>query len=397
MKVGVTLWFQNLPDFLDRAKPGDHTRPATVPDSACFADSLHLADLVEPLGFDTLWTIEHHFGPYGMACNPLQVFSYLAGRTSRIDFGTMVIVLPWHDPLRVAEGITVLDNMLQGRRLMLGFGRGAAPQEFEAFRVDYAESRERMAESLEIVRLALSEEWFSYDGRYFQIPRTSIRPRPLSADLTENMVLAWSSQETMEWAAHTGAGQLYSNFSKWDAVASTSAAFNRIRAGHGWDPVTPIAAGPVFCSPSRSEAAVAHEWYKQTFDSSVWHYGLFNQPSLRELVAGKEGADLDRTIAEIYDNAARIGVFGTPDECIEQFLDIQRRTGMGQLICHMNFGLMPVSVAEQSMRLFAAEVLPVLQGIETPEFRATPYAEVRRSRLADLRAGADPPAAVPAI
>lgn len=386
MKVGVTLWFQNLPDFLDRGKPDDYSRPPTVPDAVTFAESLRLADLVEPLGFDSLWTIEHHFGPYGMSCNPFQVFAYMAGRTTKIDFGTMVIVLPWHDPLRVAEGITVLDNMLAGRRLMLGFGRGAAPKEFDGFRVNYDESRERMDEALEIVRRALTQEWFSFDGRFFQIPRTSIRPRPLSHDLTENMVLVWSSPETMEWAAHTGGGQLYANFSGWEALASSSAEFNRIRAPHGWHPIAPIASGPVFCSPSRSEAAAAREWFKQTFDSSVWHYGLFNKPSIRAALAGKEGAELERAVTEIYDDAARIGVFGTPAECIEQLVDIQRRTGMGELICHMHFGLMPVHVAERSMRLFAADVLPTIQAIETPEIRSTPFAEVQRTRGADFEA-----------
>src|SRR5258708_3046659 len=109
-----------MPDFLQRAKPDDYSRPAIVPDTVSFAESLRLADLVEPLGFDSLWTIEHHFGPYGMACNPLQLFSYMAGRTDRIGFGSMVVVLPWHDPIRVPEAIAVLDNMLGGRRLVLG-------------------------------------------------------------------------------------------------------------------------------------------------------------------------------------------------------------------------------------------------------------------------------------
>ena len=378
MRVGVTLFFQNIPDFLQRAKSGDYSDAPAVPDSTCFSDSLRLADLVEPLGFDTLWTIEHHFGPYGMSCNPLQIFSYMAGRTTRIGFGTMVIVLPWHDPIRVAEGIAVLDNMLRGRRLMLGFGRGAAENEFAGFRIDYEESRDRMDEALEIVRLALTEEWFSFDGRFFTIPRTSIRPRPVTADLTENMLFAWSSPETMEWAASSGGGQLYANFSNWEAVANSSASFNRIRADHGWDPVPPIAGGPVFCSTSRSDAATAREWFKQTFDSSVWHYGLMNKPSLRALLAGKEGAELEQAIAAIYEQATRVGVFGTPDECRQQLAEIQARTGMSELVCHMNFGLMPVEVAARSMRLFADEVLPSLHSIDVPDVRATPYAGTRR-------------------
>jgi alkanesulfonate monooxygenase SsuD/methylene tetrahydromethanopterin reductase-like flavin-dependent oxidoreductase (luciferase family) len=377
VKVGVTLFFQNIPDFLQRAKNGDYAGPPAVADSVCFSESLRLADLVEPLGFDTLWTIEHHFGPYGMSCNPFQIFSYMAGRTTRLGFGTMVIVLPWQDPIRVAEGIAVLDNMLGGRRLMLGFGRGAAENEFAGFRVDYGESRERMDEALEIVRLGLTQEWFSFKGQFFDIPRISIRPRPVTPDLTENVLFAWSSPETMEWAANSGGGQLFANFSNWEAVATTSASFNRIRAERGWPPVPPVAGGPVFCSTSRSETATARDWFKQTFDSSVWHYGLMNKPSLRALLAGKEGAELEQAIAAIYDEATRVGVFGTPDECRQQLIEIQERTGLGELVCHMNFGMMPVDRAERSMRLFADEVLPALQSIDVPPIRATPYAQIR--------------------
>jgi alkanesulfonate monooxygenase SsuD/methylene tetrahydromethanopterin reductase-like flavin-dependent oxidoreductase (luciferase family) len=265
--------------------------------------------------------------------------------------------------------------MLGGRRLMLGFGRGAADNEFNGFRVDYGESRDRMEEALDIVRLALTQEWFSYEGRFFTIPRTSIRPRPVTADLTETMLFAWSSPETMAWAANRGVGQLYANFSNWEAVAASSAAFNQIRADRGWRPVAPIAGGPVFCSTDRALTATAREWFKQTFDSSVWHYGLFKKPSIRALLAGKEGAELEQAIAGIYDDATRVGVFGTPDECIAQLIEIQARTGLGELVCHMNFGMMPVEVAEQSMRLLASEVLPALQDIEAPEVRATRHVE----------------------
>jgi alkanesulfonate monooxygenase SsuD/methylene tetrahydromethanopterin reductase-like flavin-dependent oxidoreductase (luciferase family) len=390
MKVGVTFWFQNLPDFLERSKPGDWSRPARVSDAERYRNELRLADLAEPLGFDSLWTIEHHFGPYGMTCNPFQLLAYVAGRTERIDLGTMVIVLPWHHPLRVAEGAAVLDNLLNGRRLYLGFGRGAAPQEFDGFGIDYSDSRERMEEALEVVRLALTDEWFSWDGTYFKIPWTSIRPRPASTDLTTNMLMAWSSPETMEFAANSGVGQLFSNFSNWEGLAGSAAAFNKIRTDRGWHPIPPVAAGPIFCSTDPAEAEGAREWFKQTFDSSVWHYGLLRQPSIRHRLVGKTGAAREREIAAIYDDSTRVGVFGTPDRCVEQLTAIQRRTGIGHLICHLYYGLMPIEAAERSMRLFAAEVLPALREIPVDDMVATSYTQLRGEPAAP-----DVPGAVP--
>src|ERR1041385_5437253 len=77
------------------------------PDAAVLGDHLALGDLAEPLGFDSLFALEHHFTGYAMSPAPTQLLSYYAGRTKRITFGTAVIVLPWHDPVRVAEQIAL--------------------------------------------------------------------------------------------------------------------------------------------------------------------------------------------------------------------------------------------------------------------------------------------------
>ncbi len=78
-------------------------------DASIFAEHMVLGDLAEPLGFDSLFALEHHFTGYAMAPSPTQLLSYYAGRTQRIMLGTAVIVLPWHDPIRVAEEIALLD------------------------------------------------------------------------------------------------------------------------------------------------------------------------------------------------------------------------------------------------------------------------------------------------
>ena len=157
-------------------------------DAEMFDGELHLAKLVEPLGFDAFWTVEHHFGPYAMTANPLQILSYIAGQTERIDLGTMVLVLPWHEPLRLAEQISLLAHFTAGRKLTLGVGRGAAAREFNRFRVPYSEARERMEEVLEIVRLGLTTDDFTFNGLHYQITEpTTIRPRP-PYDITKNLL-----------------------------------------------------------------------------------------------------------------------------------------------------------------------------------------------------------------
>jgi len=380
MKVGVTIWFQNMVDMQERAMEGVTDRPMPRSDFACLQDEFALCDLVEPLGFDKLWTIEHHCSPYGMTVTPAQIFSYMAGRTSRIGFGSMVMVLPWNDPIRLAGEISLLDNMLAGRELSIGVGRGAAPQEFAAFRTDYAESRERMVEILDILRLALTREFFSYDGQHYQIPETSIRPQPYTPDLTRNMLMAWSSPETRALAAESGCAPLFNNFSNWEGVKASTEEFNTVRRSHGWDDVVGTVAGPIFVSHDKDKVEQAREWVKMTYDTSIWHYGLFNQPSIRALLEGKEGAELEATVEAIRSASLKVGAFGTPEEVLETLINAQEATGFGELICHMNYGLMPQDWATESMTLFSEEVLPTLKALETKSTHSTPFAEVERAR-----------------
>ena len=168
MKVGASFFFQNY-------------FRAQKPDWEIYREDLALAEMVEPLGFDSIWGVEHHFSPYTMIPDVLQFLTFMAGRTRRVGFGSMVVVLPWHDPVRVAEQIAMLELYCEDRELTLGFGRGAGRIEYDGFRVPMSESRERFSEAAEVVRLGLTQERFSYKGKYFQIPEMSIRPQPRRA------------------------------------------------------------------------------------------------------------------------------------------------------------------------------------------------------------------------
>ena len=107
-----------------------------LPDRQIYANDLSLVDLVEPLGYGSIWSVEHHFTNYTMCPDVYQFLSYCAGRTKTAKLGSMVIVLPWHDPLRAAEEIAMLDN-ISGGRVILGIGRGAGKVEFDGFRFGY--------------------------------------------------------------------------------------------------------------------------------------------------------------------------------------------------------------------------------------------------------------------
>src|SRR5256886_16088802 len=134
-------------------------------DAAVLAEHMALGDLAEPLGFDSVFALEHHFTGYAMSPSPTQLLSYIAGRTQRITLGTAVIVLPWHDPVRVAEQIALLDILSHGR-CVFGFGRGAATVEHAGFRVPMEEARPRFVEAAQIVIKALTQDVFERDGEF---------------------------------------------------------------------------------------------------------------------------------------------------------------------------------------------------------------------------------------
>jgi len=130
MHVGMSTVFQNP------------RREKT--DFQVYRDELRLADLAEPLGYQSIWGVEHHFTDYTMCPDVIQFLTYMAGRTKNTLLGTMVVVLPWHDPVRVAEEVSMLDNLSEGR-MILGIGRGLAKVEFDGFRLDMSQSRARPA------------------------------------------------------------------------------------------------------------------------------------------------------------------------------------------------------------------------------------------------------------
>ena len=116
MRVGTCIFVQNYDDW-DRFEAEERGEEATarpaISDRSIFLDEVGLAQIADEVGFDSLWTIEHHFTPYTMVTNPLQLLTYLAGVTKSVDVGTMVVVLPWHNPVRVAAEATAEKYIMQ--------------------------------------------------------------------------------------------------------------------------------------------------------------------------------------------------------------------------------------------------------------------------------------------
>ncbi len=368
MKVGMTLFFQNYLDW-ERYSAQDWDTPPEISDSTIYDEELPLGDLAEPLGFDSIWTVEHHHTPYTMIPNPTQLLSYYAGRTSRVDVGTMVMVLPWHHPLHVAEDISLLDNLLQGRQFYVGFGRGASAKEYDPLGISMEESRQYFLESLDIVREALTTPRFSYEGKVWTVSPTSLRPAPRSSDLGDRMYCAWGSPQTLPIVAQAGLGLLIIPMKPWADYVPEIEDYNTIRAANGWGPKAPIAVCWVYCHEDPTEATVgAQAWMGNYWDSAARHYGFASPDEFRGVQSYEYYQKLAENLAEMRANAAtdpnagfaNTQVFGTPDQCIARMQEIQRTVGADHFVGVFRYGAMPIEKAEASMRLFAEKVLPVM-------------------------------------
>ena len=337
-------------------------------DAAVLAEHLALGDLAEPLGFDSLFGLEHHFTGYSMSPAPLQLLTYFAGRTKRITLGTCVIVLPWQDPIRVAEQIAYLD-LLCGGRCMFGFGRGAASVEYAGFRIPMEEARPRFAESAQLITKALRDEVFDWDGEFFQIPEMSIRPRPMSHP--ERRFYASSvSPESAEIMAKLGFGMMVIMQNEWVKAATDIQSFREIAMSVGHTPKPPLILTNVSVAESREEANErAMQYLGAKWDSIDAHY-KFSDGHLATQKGYESYGKMAKTYSKLKEEESRrkmtefyvgIQIVGTPDDCIQKIAELQRLTGTDHIVCDFSYGGMPHEMGELNMRLFATEVTPTLQ------------------------------------
>ncbi len=148
-------------------------------DAEAFAQSFAQVDAAERWGLDVVWLAELHFLPErSVASAPLVLASAIASRTRRLKVGIAVQVLPLCHPLRLAEEVATLDHV-SGGRLIFGVGRSGFPRTYEAYGVSYAESRERFAEVLEILKRSWSGRRFSFEGSYYHFSNITMVPQPL--------------------------------------------------------------------------------------------------------------------------------------------------------------------------------------------------------------------------
>jgi alkanesulfonate monooxygenase SsuD/methylene tetrahydromethanopterin reductase-like flavin-dependent oxidoreductase (luciferase family) len=327
--------------------------PSARSSEEIYARGTELALAAEALGFRNVWLAEHHFSTYGYLSRPAQLATFIAAKTTRLRVGTAVIVVPLHHPLVIAEEIATLD-LLAGGRVDIGLGRGYQHYEFERFGLELESGRGRWEESVDVILRALAGGPFSYEGKFFRIPETTVFPQPVQRPHPPIWITA-QSPDSIEAAVRRGFNVLTGGFGiPIERTAEFRRLFDRLVAEVA--PPEPLNVGvqrAVYCTASAADARAAAE-------EARWNMRV--TLSLRQ---HRERVERGRAIAVpgpdepgVDDLLDRFLVIGTPDTCIRQIRRIRDLVGITHFNCSFWFGDLEQGRVLRSMELFAREVMP---------------------------------------
>ena len=350
MKIGVQMLFQNT---------------GKVSDAELYQRDLHVAELAEPLGFDTLWSVEHHFDGYSMCPDNMQFLSWLAGRTSRIGLGTAAVILPWNNPLRVVEKMIMLDHF-SGGRAVFGMGRGLAKMEYRSMMIDMNEARERFDEAAKMILAGLESGIVEGSGPFYVQERTEVRPRPIKSFKGRTYCVAMSPDSVLAAAELGAVMMVFSQFSAETLVPTFDTYRTHYRKCQGVAAAPPLFVDFMYCDDDAVRAEEKSRKNIAAYLMSVFeHYEMFadhfgkarGYEAYAKSTEMMKAAGLEKTL-ETYVEAQ---AWGTPQQILDR---LEKRRGiLGDFemnICP-SFSDLTLSEIERSMRMFSKEVMPELR------------------------------------
>ena len=330
-------------------------------EAEAFAQSFELVDAAERWGLDAMWLAELHFEPgRSVLASPMILAAAIAQRTQRMKIGTAVQVLPLCHPLRLAEEAATVDQISDGR-LIFGVGRSGFAHVYQAYGVPYEESRERFAETLEIVKRAWTNVRFSFSGKYFAYDKVAVVPKPMQKP-TPPIRIAATSIDT--YAAIGALGHPIFVAARLGTLSELAPLVRGYReayaaAGHP-------GAGEVYLRVP-VYLAETEERARREPEESVMH--LFraiggqleksaNVSGARAIEQRAERGQQLQTVS--YEDALRDKmIVGTPDQVAEKLKRLREEIGLDGILAELNPGsLIPHALVMNALRLLCQEVMP---------------------------------------
>jgi len=351
MRAGLLMVFQNYRDG--------------ITDVQAYERDVQLAGLAEPLGFDTVSGVEHHFFNYAMAPDNMQFLSYMAAITKKIGLLTGAVILPWHNPLRVVEKMILLDHLSKGRAIF-GIGRGLAKREYDVFGIDMNEARDRFDEASEMIIRGLETGIVEGHGKHYPQKRTEVRPRPYASFKDRFYCVAMSS-DSVPVCARLGAKMMSFAQKPWEQMTGHFNAYRQqFQQIHNRVAPAPVCVDFLCCHESAEQAeALAREHMSNYYLTVMEHYDMAGDHFKKMKGYGDYATNAallkDIGLQDAANGFTDINTWGTPKQILEKLEQRRRALGPFDLTVQVSYGGMTHENAEKSIRLFAKEVLPEFQ------------------------------------
>jgi alkanesulfonate monooxygenase SsuD/methylene tetrahydromethanopterin reductase-like flavin-dependent oxidoreductase (luciferase family) len=311
-----------------------------------FRDYVDTCVEAEALGFDSSFLVEHHFSDRGQVSASLDLLAWVAARTTTMRLGTAVIVLPWHNPVLLAERAATLD-LMSGGRLELGVGKGYRHSEFAGFCTPYHEAQARFEEALQvIIRAWTSHVRFSHNGRFWQYEDVIVEPPP-SQKPHPPIWIAAGKPDSIRSVAARGCKLLLDQFASTETVGERVALFRAECEARGrtFDPMDVAVARNLYVARDAVDAQTALARLAEAHAGMV---ALSQHPDGRNqshitAYAGTPGA------------TEASALYGTSDRIAAE-LEALRAVGVQHVLIH------GAESTRQSVRRFSTEIMPAFTG-----------------------------------
>jgi len=313
-----------------------------VDSGAGFREFVEYNVAAEGLGYDSSWVVEHHFTGFGQISATLNLLTWVGARTSALRLGTAVMVLPWHNPVLLAEQVATLD-LLSGGRVDLGIGPGYRHNEFAGFCIPMEEAEERFDEAIDVMTRAwTSDAPWSHKGKYWQFDNVIVEP-PTAQKPHPPLWMGAGRPASIKKVAERGYHLLLDQFAPFEQIGERLALFKaEVEAlGRAFDPASVAVARSVNVVMTAAERQKALE---SRLAARLRTEQLAQRPD------GQNRASI-MSYASTLEAAEAGTLYGTLDE-IAAKLEGLRAMGVERVLLNSAGGL-------QSLRRFAEELLPV--------------------------------------
>lgn len=323
-----------------------------IPISQKFLQDVEQIRLGEELGFAHAFVSEHHFMRAGVLPSPLIALAYIAAKTERIRLGTGLLLLPLHNPVRVAEDTAVLD-VVSGGRLILGLGQGYRPEEFDGFDRQLRDRNKLMREGIELLRRFWTETDVSHDGEMFTYRNINVTPKPVQQ--TPPIWIGAKVPRAIRVAADLADVWYADPITPLHLIEERRQGWLERMAEKGRD-------------PESASMAYYREFFVGDTEELAWERGgngiiaeYIGYLRINHLVT-HDGKPIpsDRTdlVPELVRERATIG---DPEQCVQQLSTINDSLQLDHLVLKMNYYGVPPESIHAAMRLAAEKVLPQLR------------------------------------